>query len=214
MPKGTTLTKISGPNFRGCNYAALLFDMDGTLLDSSAVVKRVWRSWAARHGVDATELLKSIHGVRAEDTIRHFGPAGVDVAAEAALLLQQEIADVEGIVPIAGAGALIASLEPNAWAVVTSAPRHLAQARLRAAGLPVPNTLVVAEDVERGKPDPEGYLKAATLLGVPIAECLVFEDSAAGVAAAKAAGAHVAVVGDLVPVEEGLLSIVNYLPHS
>ena len=213
MLKGTALTKISCPNFRGRNYAALLFDMDGTLLDSSAVVKRVWTAWAARHGVDVTELLTTIHGVRAEDTIRRFGPVGVDVATEAALLHEQEIADVDGIVAIAGAGALIASLDPNAWAVVTSAPRSLAQARLRAVGLPIPNTLIVAEDVEHGKPEPEGYLKAATILGVPIAECLVFEDSPAGVAAAKAARAHVAVVGDSVQVEDGMISIVNYLPQ-
>ncbi len=204
---------MSGPTFRGRNYSALLFDMDGTLLDSSAVVKRVWTTWAARHGVDATELLATIHGVRAEDTIRRFGPVDVDVATEAAFLHQQEMADVEGIVPIEGAGALIASLDPNAWAVVTSAPRSLAQARLRAVGLPIPNTLVVAEDVERGKPEPEGYLRAAALLGVPIEECLVFEDSPAGVAAAKAAGAHVAVVGDLVPVGDGMISIFNYLPQ-
>ena len=213
MLKGTAVTKMSGPNFRGRNYAALLFDMDGTLLDSSAVVKRVWTAWAARHGVDATELLTTMHGVRAEDTIRRFAPLGIDVATEAALLHQQEMADVEGIVPIAGAGALIASLDPNAWAVVTSAPRSLAQARLRAVGLPIPNALVVAEDVERGKPEPEGYLKAATILGVPITKCLVFEDSPAGVAAAKAAGAHIAVVGDLVPVEDGMISILNYLPQ-
>ena len=103
---------MSGPSFRGCNYAALLFDMDGTLLDSSAVVKRVWTTWAARHGVDAAELLTTIHGVRAEDTIRRFGPVGIDVATEAALLHQQEMAEVEGTVPIEGAGALIASLDP------------------------------------------------------------------------------------------------------
>ena len=86
----------------------------------------------------------------------------------------------------------------------------MTEVRLRAAGLPVPKTLIAPEDVQRGKPEPEGFLKAAKLLGVPISECLVFEDSPAGVAAAKSAGAHVAIVGDLIPAEEGMLSIVNY----
>jgi mannitol-1-/sugar-/sorbitol-6-phosphatase len=199
--------------FRGRKYAAFLFDMDGTLLDSSAVVERVWRAWATRHGIDPAELMASVHGVRSEDTIRRFAPDGIDVAAEAKLLLEAEVADLEGVVPIAGIEAFIASLDPNSWAVVTSAPRSLAEVRLRAAGLSVPKTLIAAEDVQRGKPEPEGFLKAAKLLGVPIGECLVFEDSPAGVAAAKSAGAHVAIVGDLVPAEEGMLSIVNYLPY-
>ena len=204
---------MPGPNFRGRSFAAFLFDMDGTILDSSAVVERVWRAWATRHGIDPTELLASIHGVRAEDTIRRFGPVGIDVAAEVALLHQEEMADVEGIVPIEGAEALIAGLDPNSWAVVTSAPRSLARVRLCSVGLPIPYTLVAAEDVKRGKPEPDGFLKAAMLLGVPIADCLVFEDSPSGIAAAKAAGAHVVVVGDRVPIEDGMFSLVNYLPH-
>ena len=211
--KGSTLAKMPGPNFRGRSFAAFLFDMDGTILDSSAVVERVWRAWATRHGIDPTELLASIHGVRAEDTIRRFGPVGIDVAAEVALLHQEEMADVEGIVPIEGAEALIAGLDPNCWAVVTSAPRSLARVRLCSVGLPIPYTLVAAEDVKRGKPEPDGFLKAAMLLGVPIADCLVFEDSPSGIAAAKAAGAHVVVVGDRVPIEDGMFSLVNYLPH-
>jgi mannitol-1-/sugar-/sorbitol-6-phosphatase len=154
--------------------------------------------------------MASVHGVRSEDTIRRFAPVGIYVAAEAELLLEAEVADVEGVVPIAGIKAFITNLDPNSWAVVTSAPRSLTEVRLRAAGLPVPKTLIAAEDVQRGQPEPEGFLKAAKLLGVPISECLVFEDSPAGVAAAKSAGAHVAIVGDLVPAEEGMLSIVNY----
>jgi sugar-phosphatase len=124
----------SKPSFRGREYAALLFDMDGTLLDSSAVVKRVWRAWAIRHGIDPVALLASIHGVRAEDTIRRFAPVGIDVAAEAELLHQEEMANVEGIVPIAGIEAFIATLDPNSWAVVTSAPGSLPETRLRAPG--------------------------------------------------------------------------------
>jgi mannitol-1-/sugar-/sorbitol-6-phosphatase len=198
--------------FRGRVYAAFLFDMDGTLLDSSAVVERIWRAWASRHGVNPAELLSTVHGVRTEDTIRQFAPIGTDVDLEAEWLLQAEIADVEGIVPIPGIEALIASLAPQSWAIVTSAPRSLAEVRLRAVNLPIPKALVAAEDVQRGKPAPDGFLKAAELVGAPISECLIFEDSPAGVAAAKAAGAHVAIVGDLVPAEEGMLSIANYLP--
>lgn len=197
--------------FQGLAYAAFLFDMDGTLLDSYAVVKRVWHAWATRHGVDPAELMASIHGVRAEDTMRRFAPAGIDIAAEAESLHQAEMADVEGVVPIAGIEAFIANLDPSSWAVVTSAPRSLAESRLRAAGLPVPRTLISAEDVQRGKPEPDGYLKAAKLLNVPISECLVFEDSPAGVAAAKSSGAHVVTVGGLVPAEESMNSILNYL---
>lgn len=94
---------------------------------------------------------------------------------------------------------------------MTSAPRELAKLRLQAARLPVPRILVTAEDVARGKPDPEGFLKAAKLLDIPINECLIFEDSLAGVAAAKATGAHIAIVGSLAPAEEGMITIANYL---
>ncbi len=197
--------------FKGRSYAAFLFDMDGTLLDSSIVVERVWRDWAGRHGVDAEALLAVSHGVQCHDTMRRFAPAGVDIAAEARRFHDAELVDTEGVVEIAGARALISGLDPSRWAVVTSAPRELAKVRLAAAGLPVPDLLIAAEDVQRGKPDPEGFLKAAALLGVPIGECLVFEDSPAGVAAANAAGAHVAIVGDLASPHEGAVAIANYL---
>jgi len=198
------------PRFQNRTYAAFLFDMDGTMLDSSAVVERTWRAWANRHGINPDDLLESVHGVRSEDTIRRFGPVGIDVAKEAAWVLKAELSDVEGVVPIAGIKALVADLDPAAWAVVTSAPRALAALRIHSVGLPMPKTLIAAEDVKQGKPNPEGFLKAAARLGVPISECLVFEDSPAGVAAAKAAGAHVAIVGDLMPAVEGTLIISDY----
>ena len=196
--------------FQSRTYAAFLFDMDGTMLDSSAVVERTWRAWANRHGINPDDLLESVHGVRSEDTIRRFGPAGIDVAEEAEWVLKAELSDVEGVVPIAGIKGLVADLDPAAWAVVTSAPRALAALRIHSVGLPMPKTLIAAEDVKQGKPNPEGFLKAAARLGVPISECLVFEDSPAGVAAANAAGAHVAIVGDLVPAGEGTFIISDY----
>lgn len=199
------------PVFRNQTFAAFLFDMDGTLLDSSAVVERVWRTWSERHDIDSTALLNAMHGVRAEDTVRRFAKPGMDVATENEWILKAELGDVEGLVPLEGIAAFIDSLRAHEWAVVTSATLALATVRIRAAKLPIPEVMITAEDVRRGKPDPEGFLLAAKRLGVPISECLVFEDSPAGVKAAKAAGAHVVIVGGHVPDTEGNYAILNYL---
>jgi len=201
----------STPIFQGRPYAAFLFDMDGTLLDSSRVVERVWTAWAKRHGHDPAEVLAACQGLQYRDTLRRFAKPEVDIEQEAKALLQAELDDTEDVVAIAGIETLIAQLDPGCWAIVTSAPRALAETRLRAVGLPIPQHFITAENVQRGKPDPEGFLKAAELLGVPIAECLVFEDSPAGVAAGKAAGAHMVIVGDLVPAYAGDLAIIDYL---
>jgi sugar-phosphatase len=197
------------PQFRNHSYAAFLFDMDGTLLDSSAVVDRVWGAWAERHGVDAAALLAAVHGVRAEDTIRRFAGPGMDVAKETQWILEAEVRDVEGVVALDGIHAFIERLDPATWAIVTSAPRALAEARLRAVNLPIPAAMITAEDVQRGKPDPQGFLLGAERLGARIDQCLVFEDSAAGVAAAKAAGAHVAIVGGIAKTT-GDFALANY----
>ncbi len=200
----------SRPTFRGQAYAAFLFDMDGTLLDSSPVVERVWTAWARRHGHAPADVLAVCQGLQYRDTLRRFARPDLDIEAEAAALLQAELDDIEGVVAIAGVKALLDSLDPTRWTIVTSAPRALAETRLRAAGLPVPGAFISGESVLNGKPHPEGFLRAAELLGAPIAECLVFEDSPAGVAAGKAAGARVAIVGDLVSASEGDLTISDY----
>ena len=183
------------PGLPDREFAAFLFDMDGTLIDSIAAAERVWGRWAQRHGLDVAVVVKAMHGVRAIETIRRFGPPGIDVEAETAALTQAEIADLEGIVAIDGADRFLRSLPRDRWAIVTSAPRALALPRLRAAGLPVPEILVTADDVARGKPAPDCFLAAAEALGFPIRECLVWEDAPAGIAAAEAAGAAVIVIG-------------------
>lgn len=195
--------------------AGFLFDMDGTLVDSTAVVESVWTAFAGRHGVDASALLAYAHGRQAVDTVAHFLPALTDDerADLVGALVAEEVTRTDGIVEIPGAVALLQRLVADGApvAVVTSAPRELAVARLLAAGVPVPEVLVAAEDVTHGKPDPEGYLRAAELLGVPIEDCVVFEDAEAGIAAAVASGARVVVVGHHEsPVTEGLGRLVDY----
>jgi sugar-phosphatase len=175
-------------------YAAFLFDMDGTVTDSIAATERVWTAWAKRHGLDVEAFLPTIHGVRAEETIRRQNLAGVDIAQEVAAVLAGEIADIADVVPILGAEAFLRALPVGRWAIVTSAQRELALSRLGAAGLPLPAVLITAEDVSRGKPAPDGYRLAAQRLGVAADACLVFEDAPAGVAAGDAAGAEVMVV--------------------
>jgi mannitol-1-/sugar-/sorbitol-6-phosphatase len=180
---------------------AVLLDMDGTLVDSDAAVERAWVRWSAEHGVDPAAALAVAHGRPAASTVRDLRPdldeAAVSVAAARQLGLQYD--DLADVVPVAGLAELMAALDRLAlpWAVVTSADRRLTAARLGAAGVPAPPVLVTAEDITAGKPDPEGYLKAAALLGVDPARCLVVEDAEAGVRAGHAAGARVAALKGL-----------------
>jgi len=175
-------------------FAAFLFDMDGTVLTSIVAAERVWGAWARKHGLDVEAVLKCIHGRRAIETVRRFDIPDVNEAAEVRWLMESEIADVEGIDAIEGAAAFLNALPADRWAVVTSAPRELAKVRLAAAGLPLPAVLVTAEDVEHGKPAPDCFRLAARRLGHPIEDCLVFEDAPAGIAAAEAAGASIVVI--------------------
>ncbi|TPM04491.1 HAD-IA family hydrolase [Mesorhizobium sp. B2-3-10] len=180
--------------FAGRKFAAFLFDMDGTLINSIASAERVWGDWARRHGLDVAAFLPTIHGVRAIETITALALPGVDPRHEADLLLKAEADDLDGIVQIAGAVAFLNSLPPERWAIVTSAPRSLALARMKVAGIPVPAVLVAAEDVSRGKPAPDCFQLGARRLGFDARDCLVFEDAPAGIAAAEAAGASVMVI--------------------
>jgi sugar-phosphatase len=198
--------------FNEKRFAAFLFDMDGTLLNSTIAAERVWAKWARKHGLNVEAFLPTIHGVRSIDTVRKQNLPDIDVELEAAGISQAEIEDVEGVIAIEGVAAFLASLPKDRWAVVTSAPLALAQARMGAAGLELPGVVVTAEDVTRGKPAPDGFLLAAQRLGVDARECLVFEDAPAGIAAAKAAGASVAVVtaAHLHPFETQDVTLATY----
>ena len=175
-------------------FAAFLFDMDGTVLTSILASERVWGAWAQRHGLDVAAVLKVIHGRRAIETISSFNIPDVDLQAEVQAVMEGEIADTDGVDAIAGAAAFLNALPADRWAIVTSAPPPLARSRLAAAGLPLPAVLVTADDVARGKPAPDCFLLAAERLGHRIEDCLVFEDAPAGIAAAEASGASVVVV--------------------
>jgi sugar-phosphatase len=190
---------------------AVLFDMDGTLVDSTRVVEQVWGEFAARYSLDLAEILNALHGVQAIDTVRRFAPAGSDVDALTAELGRMELAETRGILAVSGALELMESLPAEAVALVTSASQELAALRMAAAGLAMPTATVFAADVTRGKPDPEGYLRAAALLGVDPADAVVFEDAPAGIAAGLAAGIRTIAVGpNTGALPEGVLHIADY----
>jgi sugar-phosphatase len=176
------------------DYAAFLFDMDGTILSSIKAAERVWGEWAKGHGIDVDAFLPTIHGKRTEETVRRLALPGVDPVAEAQRITLAEIEDVAGIEAIAGAADFLASLPADRWAIVTSAPRALAERRIAAAGLPMPKVLVAAEDVQRGKPAPDPFLLGAERLGVAPEHCLAFEDTLAGLTAAESAGMDAVVI--------------------
>ena len=182
------------PLFDGRSFAALLFDMDGTLLDSIEATERVWTRWAARFGLNRRTVLPDIRGRRASDLVRSLHVPGMDAAAEVAELTRMEMEDVEGVHAIPGAEEFLRSLVGCRWAIVTSASRALALRKLAAAGLEAPAVLIGADDIGTGKPDPACYLLAASHLGVNAADCVVFEDAAAGIQAGEAAGAKVVVI--------------------
>jgi mannitol-1-/sugar-/sorbitol-6-phosphatase len=169
---------------------ALLFDLDGVLIDSTPAVSRVWSQWAEERGFDAAEVVAHAHGRPSIATVRKYLPLS-DHEAENREVERRETTDVEGVVLLGGARELLESLPPDRWTIVTSCTRPLAEVRLRAAGLPVPERLVTSTDVSEGKPHPEPFLQAAAKLGFPASECVVLEDVPAGIRAGKAAGSRV-----------------------
>jgi sugar-phosphatase len=173
--------------------AALLFDLDGVLVDSSASIQRNWKKWADLHGIDLTSVMRSSYGVRTVDTMRILAPH-LDAEQEAARLTAAETSDTEGVAAIDGALILLQGIPPNRWAVVTSGSRELAMARLGRAGLPIPSVLISSGDVQHGKPAPDPYLEGARWLGYPPEDCAAVEDAPAGIASARAAGMQVVAV--------------------
>lgn len=190
-----------------------LFDLDGTLVDSLPVVERSWQFWAESYGVDPQAVLDFIHGKQAITTLRHFmpGKSEAEIQAEFLRLEQIEANDLDGIRALPGAIALLQHLDAQSipWAIVTSGSIPVAHARHRAAGLPAPAVFVTAEQVKRGKPQPDAYLLGAELLGLPPQDCLVVEDAQAGVQSGLAAGCHVAAVN--VPPETPELLEVDFV---
>lgn len=170
--------------------AALLFDMDGVLIDSTPAVARVWRQWAIEHGFDPEQVVASAHGRPSLTTVREYLPHA-DHELENREVERREIEDLAGVVPLPGALELLTSLSADRWTIVTSCTRRLAEVRLKAARLPVPKKMITANDISQGKPHPEPYLKGASVLGFSPADCIVVEDAPAGIRSGKAAGSKV-----------------------
>ena len=195
--------------------SGVLFDMDGTLVDSTAVVEATWTRFGQRHGIDPDEILAFSHGRQAISTVQRFLP-DLDLDEQlrvAQSLVDEESASTEGIFEIPGAAAFVERLLAAGVpvALVTSAPRDLAVGRMAAAGLSMPAAFVPSEDVEHGKPHPDGYLRGAALLGVDATDCVAFEDTPAGLEAAIASGATTVVVGPLeAEVTAGLYRVTSY----
>ena len=195
--------------------SGVLFDMDGTLVDSTAVVEGAWTRFGTEHGIDPQTILVFSHGRQTIDTVQHFLP---DLSLDEQLhivdvMIAAEVDNVEGILEVPGAAAFVSRLVDAGVpvALVTSAPRELAVNRMRAAGVHVPAALVASEDVDHGKPHPDGYLRGAALLGVDPTECVAFEDAPAGLQAAIASGATTVVVGALEhDVTAGLHRVTGY----
>jgi mannitol-1-/sugar-/sorbitol-6-phosphatase len=175
---------------RTLRCSAILFDLDGVLVDSTRSVSRQWRRWAGENNLSPEKVLQIAHGVRTIEVVRRLTPH-LNPEAEVNKIEQREADDTGGVVVMPGAAQLIQSLPAGRWGVVTSGTHRLATSRLRLAKLPWPRVLVSAEDVGKGKPDPEPYLHGAKLLGMNPAECIVIEDAPAGIVAAHAGGMKV-----------------------
>jgi mannitol-1-/sugar-/sorbitol-6-phosphatase len=180
---------------------AILFDLDGVLVDSTPCVTRVWSAWAREHGLDPEYVVHIAHGQRTIETVRKVAPH-LDAQQETDRIEQMEISDTEGLRVLPGAKELLATVAPERYNIVTSGTRRLATKRLQVAGLPVPVTMITADDVTRGKPDPEPYLAGARALRFGPRQCVVFEDAPSGISAAKSAGMVVVGVATTYRAEE------------
>ena len=181
--------------------SAMLFDLDGVLIDSTPAVERVWRQWAIERGFEPEEAVRRAHGRPSLTTVREYLP-DADHHAENRIVEQREIEDLEGVVPLTGSAELLAALPPDRWAIVTSCTRPLAEVRLRATGLPRPLHFITSTDVKNGKPAPEPYLKGAQMLGFAPEDCVVVEDAPAGIQSGKSAGARVIAFRTTAPEDE------------
>ncbi len=190
----------------------VLFDLDGVLVDSTPAVARVWTKWAVKHGFVPDKVVSRAHGRPSITTIRELLPHA-DHVAENREVERGEIEDVEGVIPLPGALELLQALPQDRWAIATSCSRRLAEVRIRAAELPLPKHLITSSDVQRGKPDPEPYLKAAKILGLAPADCIVIEDAPAGIRAGKAAGARVCALRTTAPDTELLESGADWIAN-
>jgi len=180
---------------------AILFDLDGVLVDSTRAVARVWTKWALAHGLSPEFVVEQAHGRRSIETIRAVAPH-ISAEEENVKVEQMEIADREGVTALPGALELLRAMPPDRMAIVTSATRPLAVARMGYAGLPVPKYMITSGDVVQGKPFPEPYVKGAALLGFAPANCLVVEDTPAGIDAGKKAGMRVVALQTTYPAEQ------------
>ena len=186
--------------FVNVSCKAVLFDMDGTLVDSTQVVELAWGRWAARHGIPVQMVLSFSHGRPTIATMEHFFSAR-DHTEELKEMESYEETQLDGIVAVPGAAQVVHALRSHPWGIVTSAWRTLAEVRIIAAGLPLPNVIVPVDEIRNGKPDPEGFLQAAERLGVAPEECLVFEDTRPGIEAGLNAGMKVVGLLTTVPAE-------------
>lgn len=190
--------------------SAVLFDMDGVLVDSTPAVARVWRSWAEQHGFDPDVITRQAHGRPSIETMRELLPHG-DYVAETAEVERREREDFSDIVALPGAAELLRALPEDRWTIVTSATRELAELRLRVTGLPIPKIFVTASDLQNGKPHPEPYLKGAAALRTHPRDCLVIEDAPSGIHSGKAAGARVLALSTTIPAAELLAAGADWL---
>jgi sugar-phosphatase len=177
-------------NERTLECKGVLFDLDGTLIDSTKIVGRVWSDWAKRQGLDPEWVLHIAHGQRTWDSVKTVAPYLNEEEQQQAFkdIEGREILETDGLVVFDGGKRLLESLPSHRWTIVTSGTRPLAMARLRAAGLPIPERMITADDVTKGKPDPEPYLKGAEILGLPPEQCVVIEDAPSGIRSARSAG--------------------------